>query len=210
MFKKISDNIKRWKDFKTAEDYYNVKDQRLLPLIISTNKLKDVYHSKEAAVSFILATIFTAITGLIIKFSVTNISDKLLDLLGIQIGAQIGLLGFLIGGAALLTGSISIDMIKKIDISKAFHQLLALLVPFYLLGVILGVSLLISIFTYLVILIELPFNIGLTAFLSFINYYFLFFSLISSIMLLGTCIRIFILRYKLESVVIKNNKDEKE
>ncbi|HFD1808519.1 TPA: hypothetical protein QFL90_002473, partial [Enterococcus faecium] len=52
MFKKLSSNIRRWKEMNTAEDYYVVDNQRLLPLIISTNKLKDVYRSKEAILSY--------------------------------------------------------------------------------------------------------------------------------------------------------------
>lgn len=200
MFKKLSSNIRRWKEMNTAEDYYVVDNQRLLPLIISTNKLKDVYRSKEAILSYLLSLCFTLFIMFVIKASNENISDKILELLGIQMGTLLGILGFLIGGAALLTGSISIDMMKTIDKNKKFHQLLALIVPFYLLGVLVGISFFISLFIYLIVLTDFPFNFILVFLLAYINFYFLFFTLISSIMLLGTCIRIFILRYKLENL----------
>lgn len=200
MAKKIYENIKKWKQFKTADDYYDVENQRLLPLIFSTNKFKDIYCSKEALISFVMSVIFTLFVSFVIKTSSENPTDRILDLLGIQIGTLLGLLGFLIGGAALLTGSISIDMMKVIDKHQKFHQLLALLVPFYLLGVIVGISFFISVFIYLVVLTNFPFNFFMIFIFSLFNFYFLFYSLISSIMLLGTCIRIFILRYKIENI----------
>ncbi|MUO32846.1 hypothetical protein [Enterococcus gallinarum] len=200
MAKKIYENIKKWKQFKTADDYYDVENQRLLPLIFSTNKFKDIYCSKEALISFVMSVIFTLFVSFVIKTSSENPTDRILDLLGIQIGTLLGLLGFLIGGAALLTGSISIDMMKVIDKHQKFHQLLALLVPFYLLGVMVGISFFISVFIYLVVLTNFPFNFFMIFIFSLFNFYFLFYSLISSIMLLGTCIRIFILRYKIENI----------
>lgn len=200
MAKKIYENIKKWKQFKTADDYYDVENQRLLPLIFSTNKFKDIFCSKEALISFVMSVIFTLFVSFVIKTSSENPTDRILDLLGIQIGTLLGLLGFLIGGAALLTGSISIDMMKVIDKHQKFHQLLALLVPFYLLGVIVGISFFISVFIYLVVLTNFPFNFFMVFIFSLFNFYFLFYSLISSIMLLGTCIRIFILRYKIENI----------
>lgn len=200
MVKKNYENIKKWKQFKTADDYYDVENQRLLPLIFSTNKFKDIYCSKEALISFVMSVIFTLFISFVIKTSSENPTDRILDLLGIQIGTLLGLLGFLIGGAALLTGSISIDMMKVIDKHQKFHQLLALLVPFYLLGVMVGISFFISVFIYLVVLTNLPFNFFMIFIFSLFNFYFLFYSLISSIMLLGTCIRIFILRYKIENI----------
>lgn len=206
MLKKNCEEFKRWKNLKEAEDYYDVKNQRLLPLSISTNKIKDIYCSKEAFVSLVLSIGLTLFMVFIITNSTGNISDKLLDLLGVQIGTLLGLLGFLIGGAALVTGSISVSMMKTIDKNKQFHQLMALLVPFYLLGVIIGISFFIALFTYLVVLTDFPFNKFLVFIISFFNLYFLFYSLISSIMLLGTCIRILILRYKLET--LKSNDVE--
>ena len=200
MAKKIYENIKKWKQFKTADDYYDVENQRLLPLIFSTNKFKDIYCSKEALISFVMSVIFTLFVSFVIKTSSENPTDRILDLLGIQIGTLLGLLGFLIGGAALLTGSISIDMMKVIDKHQKFHQLLALLVPFYLLGVMVGISFFISVFIYLVVLTNFPFNFFMIFIFSLFNFYFLFYSLISSIMLLGTCIRFFILRYKFENI----------
>ncbi|MFS1004894.1 hypothetical protein ACFC9A_01770 [Enterococcus casseliflavus] len=200
MLKKLCENIKKWKQFKTADDYYNVENQRLLPLIFSTNKFKDIYFSKEAFISFIMSVIFTLFVSFVIKTSSENPTDRILDLLGIQIGTLLGLLGFLIGGAALLTGSISIDMMKVIDKNQKFHQLLALLVPFYLLGVMVGISFFISVFIYLAVLTNFPFNFFMIFIFALLNFYFLFYSLISSIMLLGTCIRIFILRYKIENI----------
>ena len=43
-----------WKQLNSAEDFRH-KNQRLLPLLISTNKLKDFFKSKEAVVSAILS-----------------------------------------------------------------------------------------------------------------------------------------------------------
>lgn len=168
---RVKEKVNEWRNLKEAKDFYDVKNQRLFPLIISTNKLKDVYRSKEALLSFVLSLMFTIFITLVVNYSIENISERLLDLLGIQIGTLLGLLGFLIGGAALVTGSISIDMMKKIDLNKQFHQLLALLVPFYILGVIIGVSFLLSLFIYLVVLTSYPFNGYLVFILSFLNFF---------------------------------------
>ena len=117
---------------------------------------------------------------------------------------MVGLLGFIIGGLALIVGSIGKKMMNVINSSGNFKELLGIIFRFYFIGSILGISIVINIFTYLIVLFPYCFNQWLSIVLVVINSYAFFFSLISSIMLMGSCIRLMTLQYAIE----ESQKDE--
>lgn len=183
---------------KNIEYFY--KKNRYIDFLRNTNAYRDIYCSKEAAVSFILTVLTSLIIGCIIYLNPSaETSDKLIDLIGLLIGSIIGLLGFVIGGLALIVGSIGKRMISIIDENGKFTMLLSIIFRFYFIGSILGVATVIHLISYLVLLFPNEFNICLVVIFLLLNGYSFFFSLISSIMLMGSCIRLMLLQYSFET-----------
>ncbi|MFK4953033.1 hypothetical protein VNN37_00265 [Lactococcus garvieae] len=181
---------------KPIEYFY--KHNRYFDFLKCTKIYKDIYKSKEAFVCVCLSLISTVFILYLVFFNpIPDSSDKLIDLLTLLIGSVIGLLGFLIGGLALIVGSIGSKLINVINESGKFVELLGIVYRFYFLGSILGAAVLIHLFSYLTLLVPLQFNFILTTIFAFLNSYAFFFSLTSSIMLMGSCIRLMILQYSL-------------
>lgn len=183
---------------KNKIEYFFEKN-RYIDFLINTKTYKDIYCSKEAAISLVLALISTGILFKVVSESPTKTtSDILINLLGILIGAVVGLLGFVIGGLALIVGSIGRKMIMIISESEQFTELLSIVFRFYFIGSILGMATITHLITYIVLLLPYKFNLMFVLIFLFFNSYIFFFSLLSSIMLMGTCIRLMLLQYKFE------------
>lgn len=179
------------------EYYYT--NNRYFDYLINTKTYKDFYKSKEAIFSLLFAVITTVMINMLISsLPASEMNEKIIDLLTLSIGSMVGLLGFIIGGLALIVGSIGKKMMNAIDNSGNFKELLGIIFRFYFIGSILGASIVINIFTYLIVLFPYCFNKYLSFLLIIINSYLFFFSLISSIMLMGSCIRLMTLQYAIE------------
>ncbi|WP_267635161.1 hypothetical protein [Enterococcus faecium] len=166
---------------------------------MSTETYKDLYRSKEAVISIILSSVLTLFVSMLIYLSPTiETNEQLISLLTLAVGSIVGLLGFIIGGLALIVGSIGKKMIGVINDSGNFIELLGIVFRFYFIGSVLGASVIIHIFTYLIILLPFDYNLILSIVMTFFNGYAFFFSLISSIMLMGSCIRLMLLQYALD------------
>jgi len=173
---------------------------RYIDFLKNTKTYKDIYFSKEALISFILAIISSGILFKVVSGVPTQgTSDMLVSLLSVLIGAIVGLLGFVIGGLALIVGSIGRKMIMIISEAEQFTELLSIVFRFYFIGSVLGVATIIHLMTYLILLLPYQFNLIFVAIFLFLNSYVFFFSLLSSIMLLGTCIRLMLLQYKFDN-----------
>ncbi|MFK5276835.1 hypothetical protein ACI3RH_08150 [Lactococcus lactis] len=183
---------------KTIEYYYS--HNRYLDFLKSTKVYKDLYRSKEALLCILLSILATSFIVYIVYLNPTkDSSDKLLNLLTLSIGSITGLLGFIIGGLALIVGSIGKKLIDTINDSGKIVELLSIVYRFYFLGSILGGAITIHLFSYLLLLIPFEFNFIFLFCIVLISSYAFFFSLTSSIMLMGSCIRLMILQYSIES-----------
>lgn len=182
---------------ESIEKFY--KNNRYIDFLKSTSAYKDIFCSKEALVSLFLSMgASTLLVVLVLNNPDSETSTLLVDLLGIVIGAVFGLLGFVIGGLALIVGSIGRKMISVVNDSGKFSYLLSIIFRFYFVGSVLGASVVLHIFTYIILLFPNQFNFIFTGFLLLINSYLFFFSLIASIMLMGSCIRLMLLQYYFE------------
>lgn len=174
---------------------YFLTHDRFRDYFCETKMYKEVYQSKESWISIIIGGMVTYFT-IFIVLPVINPTNNFLNLLTIIVGGAFGLLGFLIGGMALIVGSISDRMINIIDEGKAFDQLLAIIFRFYYDGAIIGLLIFVSIFDYLLLILPIPFYPWLLGTITFINTYLFCYSTILSVMLLGTPIRLLLLRHK--------------
>ncbi|CAH2714779.1 hypothetical protein BACCIP111895_01955 [Neobacillus rhizosphaerae] len=179
--------------------YFYLKN-RFHDLFFDTKKYKDLLWSKEALFSLLISISLTSLLSyLIFKNHDIEKINPVIPLLQVLLPAIIGglftLLGLIIGGLALITGTISEKVIYKINEENNIQDLISIIFNFYFSGAITGFTLVMGIFSFIITYIQMPFKWGLFIPISIILSYFIIFSLTYSVMLLGTCIRILLLRY---------------
>jgi len=183
-------------DKKDIEHYY--RNNRFFNILVSTKKYNDLWRSKEAFISFTLSFGITLLFWFVLITS-HNESATFIEivrgLLPVILGGFFSLLGLTIGGLAIITGTIEEDIISRIREERKFESLISIIYNFYFCGALIGFSIVLSILVYLITFMELNFDVFLFWGGSLFFNYFILFSVIYSVMLLGTCIRIFLLRY---------------
>ncbi|MFV9833442.1 hypothetical protein [Bacillus stercoris] len=185
------------KNDKKDIDYY-YQNNRFFNILYSTKKYNDLWRSKEAFISLFLSFGVTLLLWFVLitsKSESGTFIEVARGLLPVILGGFFSLLGLTIGGLAIITGTIEEEIITKIREERKFESLISVIYNFYFCGALIGFSMVLSILAYLITYIELAFNMYLFWLGSLIFNYFVLFSIIYSVMLLGTCIRIFLLRY---------------
>ena len=176
---------------------FYISHDRYTDYLINTKVYRDLYRSKETLISVLFTVVIILfVINIIFGNDQEETTERLLNFVGILIGSVVGLLGFVIGGLALIVGSIGKKLIKTVDDANAFDSLINIIFRFYFVGSILGLTVIIQVVTYLILLTSYNFNFLLTIIVVFLNGYFFTFSLLASIMLMGSCIRLMILQYK--------------
>jgi hypothetical protein len=107
----------------------------------------------------------------------------------------LGLLGFIISGLAIISGTIGHKVTSQIIQKKKFDSLLSILFSFFFIGRFIGVVIVLFISSYFLLGISLKFTLIGYGIMSFVLSYCLFFIIFFSVSLLGTCLNIFILNY---------------
>lgn len=175
---------------------FYVNNDRYFDYLKNTKTYKDLYCSKEALFSVLFTVIVILfINNIIFTNPQEETTERLLNFVGILIGSVVGLLGFVIGGLALIVGSIGKKLIETIDDANKFDSLMSIIFRFYFVGSVLGLTVIIQIITFLILLTSYDFNYWLTLGIVFLNGFFFTFSLLASIMLMGSCIRLMVLQY---------------
>lgn len=189
----------------SIEDF--IEANRFKDLLLATKKYEDLFWSKEAIVSCVLSLCTTYLMFLMTESS--DFIENISNILSILIGGMFGLLGFIIGGLALIVGSIGFEIIKKINDLEKFNSLLSIIFMFYFVGAINGLAIVLLFFSYLTISLPLPFNLNIFLIATLFVSYICYFTLIYSVMLLGTCIRLMLLNYYYSNKIQAENNDSK-
>jgi MFS family permease len=182
---------------ETTKIEYFYRHNGFFELLKATKKYKELIGSTEALVSLILSIIFTVafyfISGPLSEDKFNELIRSLL--LNITAGL-ISVLGFTVGALAIMSGTISNRLVNKVVEEEKIKYLMGVIYSFYFSGVVIGCTIISFLFMYLISYSNLQVTaiamIGVSMFLS----YFFWFSIIYSIALLGTCVRIFLLNYK--------------
>lgn len=189
MTKKINNKSKNFE--------YFLKHDRLLDYLYASKTYQEIYSSKEGILSLTLSFLITGyILILVVEFPKLNISYKLTNVLEVILGGSFGLLGFLVGGMAIIVGSIDQSTITIIDKAGKYESLLSIVFRFYYDGLIIGILIITSIINYFVLMLPIKFNLFFLGLFTFFNSFLFFYSLILSVMLLGTAIRLMNLNHK--------------
>ncbi|MFC6180007.1 hypothetical protein [Lactiplantibacillus daowaiensis] len=189
----MAEKIQHISDVKEHDRYWD--------FLTSTKIYVEVFWSKEAAISIVISGIFA---GMLIVSNYpahttefTSVAKSVLEMI---ISSEVGILGFLIGGLALIVGSIGLKVIKKIDSLGGFTSLLEIFFRFYFEGSLLALEIVISFFNYILISSRLPINWVLSGFMTLLVGYLFIYTLIAGTMLMGSCIRLMILNYEFSDV----------
>lgn len=169
-------------------------------LLRKSGKIKELLIGNIAYFSIVISIIIISILDAIEQTSIVSSLDGLLSAI---IGGLLGLLGFLITGLSILASLITSKAAEKIDGDNIAEELLYLLFSFYFSGSLTAIGIFLSIVDYLVLKMQLPFHYLLYIGLSIVTTYFVVFSILYAVGLLGTCINVFILN-------IQWNKDKKQ
>lgn len=191
-------------------DYFT-KHDRFFDFFKNTDVRKDIYSSKESAISIVLDMIFLVIliVAMLKTSDVAILLNGIKDLLGLVVGGLFGMLGFIIGGLALVVGTLNVKEVKVINEKNGFSSLLGILFRFYFVGVITAITIFLSIITYIILLIEAQFCWVLFILFALTLIYFVIFSIISSVMLMGSCIRLLFVKIKVSDVKTKEDRTKK-
>lgn len=174
-------------------------NDRFSDYLRETRPYKEMYSSKEGITAIVLAVISaSALTLNAHLVSADTFTNSVYILLSLTLGGTFGLLGFLVGGLGILIGSISDEMIDIIDKGRKFKSLLSIVFRFYFDGAVLAVFIFLGIIDYLLLMFPYPIFLWLIFTLGSLTAYFFWYSLMLSVMLLGSSIRIIILRHNLK------------
>lgn len=181
---------------KHINDYYD--HSRFKDFLFGTKMYLELVKSKEAILSIVGSLVLTVIfISSYYPSKIAEMSNDAKTLLSILISAQIGILGFLIAGLALIVGSIGIKLIEFVDMAGGFDALLSIVFRFYFIGALLALGIILDLFCYLVIGLPFVINWLVGILLTWIVGYLFIFGLIGGTMLMGSCIRLMLLNYKI-------------
>lgn len=194
---------------KSNHSEYYTKHDRFFDFLKASEMYKGIYSSKEGIISLLLSIILSVYIYFLEKnFPKVNMTTNLTNILGIILSCSFGLLGFLVGGMAIITGSIDQETISIVDRAGKYRYLLGIVFQFYYDGFIIGALIIVSLINYFLLLLPFKFNMFWLTLLTFGNSYLFFYSLILSIMLLGTAIRLMNFRHMIYVKIIKMKKNK--
>ncbi|WP_310854802.1 hypothetical protein [Paenibacillus taichungensis] len=170
--------------------------RELYKMSFKRNPLID-FRKFESYISLIFSLVFTVIVYFYVSSNseVEYITSNTKDIVLYTIFGLLGMLGFIISGLAIISGTIGHNVTKNIIKAKKFNSLLKIMFSFNYLGHLLGFLIVVFIFIYFILSINSPFvkwaYISISAMLSYAIFFVIFFA----ISLLKTCLDIFVINY---------------
>ena len=155
----------------------------------------------ECYASFIVAGVVTfAIYFIgITNTDIASIKSTLQNYTLYIAAALLGMLGFLVGGLAIISGTVSNKVAQTMNKAGAFDALLSVMFSFYYEGAVIGALIFLYFVAYLALSIGWVFNFLFIKILilvfAFLLSYGLSFAVCFAVSLLGTCINMFIINY---------------
>lgn len=194
---KMMKMMKKTEEQTRIDDYFSTDKTKFFSLLKKTKKWKEIYNQPESKLTFIISiTIVIALVVVYYNANFANYISLLNDLIQILIESSVGMLGFIISGLAIFTGTITSKLVKNIDSDKKVDSLIGILFSFYYIGAVIGIGIVVYFFTYIFLHSEYIFRIYKLILVAFICSYLYIYSIFYSISLLGTCLRIFLVSYK--------------
>lgn len=180
-----------------VEDYFSTEKTKFFALLKSTEKWKELYNQAESKMALLFSVVFVAIFYVVYGYSDFNEYMKMLETITMfAIESSVGMLGFIISGFAIFTGTMTHKLIKNIDSEQKIDAIIGILFSFYFIGMIIGVSILVYLVVYIFMFSDYIFTVIKLVIVALPCTYLYIYAIFYSVSLLGTCIRIFFVSYK--------------
>lgn len=187
----------KMKNQNSIENYFSSKKTKFWSLLVETEKWKELYDQVESKISVVLSLMITGIMVLVYhKSDFNNFYELMSNLLQILIESSVGMLGFIISGLAIFTGTITTRLVKNINSDQKIDSLIGILFSFYFIGAVVGLGIIIYLVTYIFLFSNYEFRLYKLILLSMVCSFLYMFSILYSISLLGTCLRLFLVSFK--------------
>ncbi|MFO3688082.1 hypothetical protein [Staphylococcus felis] len=178
-----------------------LKDRKFMESLWKSGRYKEVYKSKEALYSFLVTTFLLISSTILYCINKQTFIDSLPALILAFIGGFIALIAFSLSALALTISAI--DKMKLIKIlklnndnnfdntsEKLIESLITTLYRFYYSAGFNLISILVMIISYFYLIIPMEVCIIINFFLGFIVIYTISFSLLFTLTLFSTCIKL--------------------
>jgi len=173
----------------------HLKFKSLYKEAFDKNPLLD-YTKIECYLSVIMSIITVIILYFLYKQNSASVLTGILQNAILYTGiCLLGMLGFIISGLAIISGTVSNKIADEINKDGNFDTLLSILFSFYFIGAIIGFSSILYFISYFIVFLNFKFILILYLASAFILIYLVFFSILYSVSLLGTCINMFVINY---------------
>jgi len=181
-----------------------LKYNRFHQYLLATKKYTDLFWSKEAFLNFILTVFISSLLMKSAMYSELEAISLVNSIIPVFIGGLLTILGLSLSGLAIVTATLGDKFLTTIIKAKKLDSLFSIIFNFYFAGFIIGLTVVILTISYVLLSFKTDFSLPTYFIFSFISIYLVFFSVIYSIMLLGTCIRLFLTKY----TVLKKEDEE--
>ena len=185
---------------KKANDFkYYYKKTGFFQLLFKTRKLIELVDIRNFEV---LIPLFLTIAAYFLSENLYNGVDfysVLESVKTVTIGiatAFISLLGLIISGLAITTGTISKKVAKNIEEVEKADALMEIMYSFYFISFFIGLTILMLLTFYFLTFTNLGIDLFTFRLLFLLAVYFVSFDIFYSISLIGTCLSVFLIYYK--------------
>lgn len=178
-----------------------LKNRRFLKSLCESGRYKEIYYSREALYSFIITFVLIIFLTILYITNKQNFIDSLPPLILAFIGGFIALIAFSLSALALTISAIGkTNLIKTLKLNsdnffnenseKLLKKLITTLYRFYFSAGFNLISILILVFSYFYLIIPMEICVIFNALLGFIVIYTIIFSLLFTLTLFSTCIKL--------------------
>lgn len=178
-----------------------LKNRRFLKSLCESGRYKEIYYSREALYSFIITFVLIIFLTILYYTNKQNFIDSLPPLILAFIGGFIALIAFSLSALALTISAIGkTNLIKTLKLNsdnffdenseKLLEKLITTLYRFYFSAGFNLISILILVFSYFYLIIPMEICVIFNALLGFIVIYTIIFSLLFTLTLFSTCIKL--------------------
>ena len=178
-----------------------LKNRRFLKSLCESGRYKEIYYSREALYSFIITFVLIIFLTILYSTNKQNFIDSLPPLILAFIGGFIALIAFSLSALALTISAFGkTNLIKTLKLNsdnffdenseKLLEKLITTLYRFYFSAGFNLISILILVFSYFYLIIPMEICVIFNALLGFIVIYTIIFSLLFTLTLFSTCIKL--------------------
>ena len=171
--------------------FYDIKEENSI-------ENKKYIWNKEILFALLISIIFTSVAIFIVIKDKNLIIDFSNLILPVLIGGMFTILGLSLAGLAIVTSTLGESFISTLIKENKLYSLISIIFNFYFSGFLIGTTIIVLVFALITLKVPLNFSFFFFLLLFFLSTFLFIFSTIYAIMLLGTCIRLFLVKYAIE------------